>query len=144
MNNETPSINVVAAAIGRTGANGQTEYFTAQRDHGELKGFYEFPGGKIEGGETAEDAVRREIREELKAEIEVGELIDTIDYDYPTFHLHMQVFACRLISDSITLTEHLNAKWITVDDLDGIMFAPADGIVAEVIRRKEVAGNDEA
>ena len=144
MSNEKPSINVVATAIVRTGANGQTEYFTAQRDHGELKGFYEFPGGKIEAGETAEDAIRREIREELKAEIEVGELIDTIDYDYPTFHLHMKVFECRLITERITLTEHMNAKWLTADDFDGIMFAPADGIVAEVIRRKEVAGNDEA
>ncbi len=143
MSNEKTCIDVVAAAIERNGMNGRKEFFTAQRDHGDLKGFYEFPGGKIEAGEAAEDAVRREIREELKAEIEVKEPIDTIDYDYPTFHLHMQVFACRLISDSITLTEHLNAKWITVDDFDGIMFAPADGIVAEAIRRKEVAGNDD-
>lgn len=138
MNNEKPIIKVVAAAIRRPGENGMSEYFTAQRDHGELKGFYEFPGGKIEAGEKAEDAIRREIREELKAEIEVGELVDIVDYDYPTFHLHMQVFECRLISDSLTLTEHLNARWLTPDAFDGLLFAPADSIVAEAIRRKEV------
>ena len=138
MNNKKPIINVVAAAIKRPGENGKSEYFTAQRDHGELKGFYEFPGGKIEAGETAEDAIRREIREELKAEIEVGEIVDTIDYDYPTFHLHMKVFECRLISESLTLTEHLSARWLMPGDFDGILFAPADGIVAEAICRKGV------
>lgn len=131
-------INVAAAAISRCDVNGNKEYFTAQRNHGELKGLYEFPGGKIEEGETPEDAIKREIREELKAEIVINDSIGIIDYDYTNFHLHMQVFECHLITDSITLTEHKDAKWISASEFDRIAFAPADAIVADVICKKEL------
>ena len=89
-------------------------------------GQWEFPGGKVEAGESPEDALRREIREELETEIRVGELIDTIEYDYPDFHLSMKCFACSIQSGNLHLVEHEAAKWLSADRLDSVDWLPAD------------------
>ncbi|MDO4619808.1 MAG: (deoxy)nucleoside triphosphate pyrophosphohydrolase [Lachnospiraceae bacterium] len=112
----------VAAAIIRDG----DRIFATQRGYGEFKGGWEFPGGKLEAGETAQEALRREIREELDTEIEVGELLDTIEYDYPAFHLSMDCFWASVRSGSLLLKEHTDAKWLTCDDLYSVQWLPAD------------------
>ena len=101
------TINVVAAIIVKDG-----EIFATQRGYGDYKDWWEFPGGKIEPGETPEEALVREIREELHAEIEVGRLVDTVEYDYPKFHMVMRCYLCRLISEEIELVEHEAARWL--------------------------------
>ena len=116
------TIEVVAAVIFDT----QGRIFATQRGYGEWKDWWEFPGGKIEPGETPQQALRREIREELDAVIEVGELLRTIDYDYPTFHLTMHCFKCRLANGHLTLLEHEAAKWLTPSDLQSVRWLPAD------------------
>ena len=116
------TIEVVAAVIFDT----QGRIFATQRGYGEWKDWWEFPGGKIEPGETPQQALRREIREELDADIEVGELLRTIDYDYPTFHLTMHCFKCRLANGHLTLLEHEAAKWLTPSDLQSVRWLPAD------------------
>ena len=114
-------IEVVAAVI----FDEQGRIFATQRGYGEWKDWWEFPGGKIEAGESREQALQREIREELEAEIEVGELMKTIDYDYPNFHLTMHSFKCRLMG-GVTLKEHEAAKWLAPSDLSSVNWLPAD------------------
>ncbi|MCQ2298823.1 MAG: (deoxy)nucleoside triphosphate pyrophosphohydrolase [Bacteroidales bacterium] len=114
--------NVVAAVI--QDKNGR--FFCTQRGYGEFKGYWEFPGGKIEEGETPEDALVREIREELDSEVEVGKLIHTIEWDYPTFHLSMRCYLCKVVSGDLCLKEHLSALWLSADELETIEWLPAD------------------
>ena len=131
MQNKT--IPVVAAIIFRTSPQGILSVFATQRGYGEWKGWWEFPGGKIEQGETPEAALAREIREELATQISVGECIATIDYDYPTFHLHMQCFACQVVSGKLELLEHENAAWLTAEKLLSVKWLPADELILDKI-----------
>ena len=120
------TINVVAAVIIRTDSDGTKEVFATQRGYGEYKDWWEFPGGKIEEGESPEAALAREIREELATEISVGDYIDTIEYDYPTFHLSMKCYECSIISGKLELLEHENAAWLTRESLRSVNWLPAD------------------
>lgn len=115
------TINVVAAVIFKDG-----KVFATQRGYGEFKDGWEFPGGKIEPGESPEDALRREIREELEVEVNVGELIDTIEYDYPAFHLSMKCYACTIDDGNPHLLEHEAAKWLSSTQLNSVDWLPAD------------------
>ena len=115
-------IEVVAAII----LDEQGRIFATQRGYGDWKDWWEFPGGKMELGETPQQALKREIYEELDAEIEVGELLRTIDYDYPKFHLTMHCFKCKLTNSHITLLEHEAAKWLAPDKLQSVKWLPAD------------------
>ena len=115
------TINVVAAVIMKEG-----KVFATQRGYGEFKDGWEFPGGKVEAGESPEEALRREIREELEVEVNVGELIDTIEYDYPAFHLSMKCYACTIAGGSPHLLEHEAARWLSADLLDSVAWLPAD------------------
>ncbi len=115
------TINVVAAVIMKDG-----KVFATQRGYGEFKDGWEFPGGKVEAGESPEEALRREIREELEVEVNVGDLIDTIEYDYPAFHLSMKCYACTIAGGSPHLLEHEAARWLTADQLDSVAWLPAD------------------
>jgi 8-oxo-dGTP diphosphatase len=114
-------IEVVAAIIVR-----DNKVFATQRGYGEWKDWWEFPGGKIEEGESPQDALKREILEELNADISVGELLDTIEWDYPTFHLTMHCFVCSLLSESLHLNEHEASAWLTADTLRSVRWLPAD------------------
>jgi len=116
------TIHVVAAII--RDKNGRI--FATQRGYGPYKDGWEFPGGKIEPGETPKEALKREIREELDAEIEVGESAGRIEYDYPEFHLSMDCFFCVLLSGNLILKEHEAAKWLAPDELDSVAWLPAD------------------
>ena len=120
------TINVVAAIIKATNEKGEPIIFATQRGYGDFKGGWEFPGGKIEEGETPEEALVREIREELETEIEVGELLDTIEYDYPTFHLSMKCFWSSIVSGDLVLKEHEAARWLTRDEIYDVEWLPAD------------------
>lgn len=120
----------VAAAVIRD----NDKIFATARGYGELKGGWEFPGGKIEEGETPQAALKREIMEELETEISVGELIDTIEYDYPTFHLSMDCFWCEIVSGNLVLKEAEDAKWLTKDELDSVPWLPADITLIDQIR----------
>ena len=115
------TINVVAAVIMKEG-----KVFATQRGYGEFKDGWEFPGGKVEAGESPEEALRREIREELEVEVNVGDLIDTIEFDYPAFHLSMKCYACTIAGGSPHLLEHEAARWLTADQLDSVAWLPAD------------------
>ena len=119
-------VRVVAAVIRSKNENGEPIIFATQRGYGEYKDGWEFPGGKIEEGETPEDALVREIKEELDTEIVVEDLIDTIEYYYPTFHLSMDCFFCKLLSGNLVLKEHEAAKWLTKEQLDSVDWLPAD------------------
>ena len=114
-------IEVVAAIIVR-----DNKVFATQRGYGEWKDWWEFPGGKIEAGESPQDALKREILEELNADISVGELLDTIEWDYPNFHLTMHCFVCSLLSESLHLNEHEASAWLTADTLHSVRWLPAD------------------
>lgn len=120
------TIKVVAAVIKAENEKGQQVIFATQRGYGDFKGGWEFPGGKIEEGETPQEALKREIREELDTEISVGELIDTVEYDYPTFHLSMKCFWCEVVSGGLVLKEHEAAKWLGKDELGSVEWLPAD------------------
>ena len=120
------TIKVVAAVIKAVNKNGEDIIFATQRGYGEFKDGWEFPGGKIEEGETPQEALKREIMEELDTEISVGELIDTIEYDYPTFHLAMDCFWCEVIKGNLVLKEAEDAKWLKKNELDKVDWLPAD------------------
>lgn len=127
------TVRVVAAVIKAENENGQSIIFATQRGYGDLKGGWEFPGGKIEEGETPQEALKREIMEELDTEISVGDLIDTIEYDYPTFHLSMDCFWCQIVKGDLVLKEHEAAKWLRMDELDSVEWLPADAVLIEKI-----------
>lgn len=129
MENTIKRIEVVAAII----LDGK-KIFATQRGYGEFKDGWEFPGGKIEQGEIPEQALKREIREELDTEIEVGELFDTVEYDYPAFHLTMQCFLCSIKSGELVLKEHEAAKWLTKETLKSVDWLPADKDLIEKLR----------
>ena len=119
-------IEVVAAII-RKG----DKIFATQRGYGEWKDWWEFPGGKIEQGETPEEALKREIREELSTEISVDEFLCTVEYDYPQFHLTMHCYICSLLTESLHLNEHEAARWLKNNELDSVKWLPADKIIVE-------------
>lgn len=122
------TVRVVAAIIIEN-----DKVFATQRGYGEFRDGWEFPGGKIEPGETPEEAIVREIKEELDTEVEVIELLDTVEYDYPNFHLSMGCFICKIKSGDLVLKEHEAAKWLTKDTLGSLEWLPADmGLVGEI------------
>lgn len=129
------TVRVVAAVICDSLVN-KTKIFSTARGYGDFKGGWEFPGGKIEEGETPQEAVVREIREELEAAVKVGELIDTIEYDYPTFHLSMDCFWCEVESGELKLLEAEAAKWLTKEELDSVDWLPADVTLIDKIREQ--------
>jgi 8-oxo-dGTP diphosphatase len=122
-------IEVVAAIIHHDGA-----YFATQRGYGEFEGMWEFPGGKIEPGESREDALKREIQEELGVDIYIKELLCTTEYDYPTFHLTMHCYLCSVASGEIELREHKSAQWLTAETLDTVEWLPADKEIIAKLR----------
>ena len=129
------TIRVVAAVIRAVNNENKLVIFATQRGYGEFKGGWEFPGGKIESGETPQQALKREIMEELDTEIAVGELIDTIEYDYPNFHLSMDCFWCEVASGELKLLEAEAARWLTKEELDSVQWLPADVTLIDKIRK---------
>ena len=123
------TVKVVAAIIIH-----ENKIFATQRGYGEFKDGWEFPGGKIEPGETPQEALVREIKEELDIEIEVKDFLETVEYDYPDFHLSMDCFFCSIRSGEMVLKEHEAAKWLTVETLDSVDWLPADKGLVEGIR----------
>lgn len=128
------TIRVVAAVLKAENDKAESMIFATQRGYGEFKGGWEFPGGKIEEGETPQEALVREIKEELDTEITVGDLIDTIEYDYPTFHLSMDCFWAKVLSGDLVLKEHEAAKWLVKEDLTSVDWLPADITLIDKIR----------
>ena len=126
-------VRVVAAVI-RDKKDGVDKIFATARGYGEFKGWWEFPGGKIEAGETPQEALKREIHEELTADIEVGELIKTIEYDYPNFHLSMDCFWAEVVGGELLLKEAEAAKWLSLDELDSVDWLPADQELVDIIK----------
>lgn len=138
MDDNRKTVNVVAAVIFKDG-----KVFATQRGYGDFKDGWEFPGGKIECGESPEAALRREISEELETSVEVGELIDVIEYDYPDFHLSMRCYSCAVLSGSLKLLEHEAARWLTAAQLYSVPWLPADlSIIPKVADRlnQDVSG----
>ena len=135
------TIKVVAAIIQSLSADGEPLIFATQRGYGEYKDWWEFPGGKMEKGETAEEALVREIREELSATISVDKYLVTVEYDYPAFHLSMDCFWCSLADGHLTLLEHEAAKWLPLNNLRQVNWLPADVMVIEAIE-KSLAEDD--
>lgn len=125
------TVRVVAAVIRE-----KDKIFATQRGYGDFKGGWEFPGGKIEKGETPKEALKREIREELDTEISVGDLIYTIEYDYPTFHLSMDCFWCEIVKGNLVLKEHEAARWLDKDTIDDVEWLPADVTLIDIVRRE--------
>ena len=125
------TVKVVAAVI-----KNKDKIFATQRGYGDYKGWWEFPGGKIELGETPQQALIREIREELDTEIAVGDYIDTIEYDYPTFHLSMDCFWCTLVNGNLTLKEHEAARWLDRNSIESVDWLPADITLIDQIKKK--------
>lgn len=132
------AIRVVAAIIQKNitkpDGNKMIKIFSTQRGYGEFKDGWEFPGGKIEEGETPEHAIVREIKEELDTNIEVDKYLDTIEYNYPEFHLSMDCFLCSIVSGELNLKEHEAAKWLSKDELDSVDWLPADITIIEKVR----------
>ena len=128
------TIRVVAAIIKAVNESGEPIIFATQRGYGDFKGGWEVPGGKIEEGETPQEALKREIMEELDTEISVGKLIDTIEYDYPEFHLSMDCFWCEIVNGELVLKEHEDARWLTKDQLDDVEWLPADISLIDLVR----------
>ena len=122
------TIEVVAAIIIKDG-----HVFATQRGYGEWQGWWEFPGGKMEAGESPQEALRREIKEELDADVSVGELLETVEWDYPNFHLTMHCFVCSLLSESLHLNEHEAAAWLSHETLRSVKWLPADEILLDKI-----------
>lgn len=129
------TIRVVAAIIKAVNDENKPIIFATQRGYGDFKGGWEFPGGKIEEGETPQQALKREIMEELDTDISVGDLIDTIEYDYPTFHLSMDCFWAEMVSGELVLKEHEAAKWLPKEELDSVKWLPADITLIEKIKQ---------
>lgn len=129
------TIKVVAAVICDS-IQDKKQIFATARGYGEYKGQWEFPGGKVEEGETSQQALVREIKEELDATIKVGDLIDTIEYDYPTFHLSMDCFWCEVFDGTIKLLEAEDAKWLTKDILYDVKWLPADITLISKIEKR--------
>lgn len=123
-------IKVVAAIMIHNG-----RVFATQRGYGEFKDGWEFPGGKVEPEETPQEALVREIKEELNTVIEVGELLDTVEYDYPDFHLSMDCFICKIIAGDLELKEHEDARWLTTETLDSVDWLPADLDLIQKIKK---------
>lgn len=124
-------IEVVAAIIQKDG-----RFFATQRGYGDFKDWWEFPGGKMEVGETPEEALKREIREELSADISVDKFLCTVEYDYPKIRLKMHCYLCSLLTEGLHLNEHEAAKWLTKDELDSVKWLPADLLVVEIISQR--------
>ena len=127
------SVDVVGAVIVRGNA-----ILATQRGYGEWEGWWEFPGGKIEAGETSEQALSREIFEELNASIDVGDYLCTAEYDYPTFHLSMRCYLCKLVDESFELLEHHAARWLTAEHIEEVKWLPADVQVVDAIKANRV------
>ena len=123
-------LEVVAAIIHDT----KSRIFATQRGYGDWKDWWEFPGGKMEPGETPENALKREILEELSTEISIDEFLCTVEYDYPKFHLTMHCYLCSLMTEALHLNEHEAAKWLSKDQLDSVNWLPADKIVIERLK----------
>ena len=138
--NELKHINVVAAVIIKDG-----KLFATQRGYGEWKDWWEFPGGKIERGEAPKEALKREIREELAAEIEVGDLLTTVEYDYPKFHLTMHCYLCHLKDDTQPqLLEHEAARWLEMYELKSVRWLPADdGVIENLVAMAPIQKRDD-
>ena len=135
MNNQKKRIHVVAAVVTHD-ENGVRKVFATQRGYGDYKDWWEFPGGKVESGETPQEALLREIKEELAADIIVKNFITTVEYDYPEFHLTMDCYMCELKSDKVTLLEHEAARWLAPDELRSVNWLPADIYVVDAIESK--------
>ncbi len=131
------TIKVVAAVICDSFEN-RTKIFATARGYGDFKGLWEFPGGKVEESESPQEALRREIHEELEAYIKVGDLIDTIEYDYPEFHLSMDCFWARVESGELILKEAEDARWLDREELDSVEWLPADRKLIDIILIKEL------
>lgn len=125
------TVRVVAAVIKAINADGEPIVFATQRGYGDFKGGWEFPGGKIEEGETPQEALKRGILEEIDTKIAVGDLIDTIEYDYPTFHLSMDCFWCEIVRGDLVLKEHAEARWLKKTQLEEVEWLPADMVLIE-------------
>ncbi len=134
-NKKEKKIHVVAAIIVSGMGSDCPKFFATQRGYGQYKDWWEFPGGKLEPGESAEVALIREIKEELDADIKVGEFLTKIEYDYPTFHLSMDCFICELENDHLALLEHEAAKWLSIRDIDSVDWLPADIEVVDALRK---------
>jgi len=128
------TIEVVAAVIKKDG-----RVFATQRGYGDFKDFWEFPGGKIEPGESPEDALKREIKEELDADISVDSFLQTVEYDYPKFHLILHCYLCSLDSNHIPLLEHESARWLSADELASVDWLPADLSVIQELKQKVIS-----
>lgn len=126
----------VAAAVICDSLKEKNRIFATARGYGEFKGQWEFPGGKVEAGETSRQALVREIKEELETDIKVGDLIGTVEYDYPTFHLSMDLFWCEVIEGELKLLEAESARWLTKDTLYEVQWLPADVGLLEKIKKK--------
>jgi len=126
---EVKQIAVVAAII----HDDEGRFFATQRGYGDFKDWWEFPGGKMEAGETPEEALKREIREELSTDISVDEFLCTVEYDYPNFHLTMHSYLCSLLTEALHLNEHEAAKWLAKDELNSVKWLPADVKVLEIL-----------
>ncbi len=130
------TISVVAAVIFRTNKDGTREVFATQRGYGQWKDWWEFPGGKIEEGETEQEALVREINEELATQIRVESFLDLVEYDYPDFHLSMKCYECTILSGSLELLEHENSAWLSSASLHDVNWLPADLALLEKIKSR--------